>query len=101
MGSLVWKVMGAGSAILGAAIGQRVVNTGWRVATGEAPPDDPSHPEDVSWQQALAFSAATGLVVSASRVLATRKAAKYYTRSSGHLPPSMVKDDKKGASATA
>lgn len=98
MGSLVWRVMGTGAAVIGAAVGQRLVNAGWRAATGEAPPDDPNHPEDVSWKQALAFSALTGLVVNAGRVIATRKAAQYYTESAGHLPPSMVKDEPKDAS---
>lgn len=99
MGSLVWRVMGAGAAVLGAAVGQRLVGAGWRAATGEAPPDNPNHLDEVSWREAVAFSALTGLVVNAARVIATRKAAQYYTQSAGHLPPPMVKDDPQDAPA--
>jgi hypothetical protein len=93
MGSLVWKVLGTGSAMLAAAVAQRVVSTGWQVAAGKPAPDDPNHPDDSSWPEAVLFAALTGLAVGAARVAATRKAAQYYAKSTGHLPAAMAKDE--------
>lgn len=92
MGPLVWRVLGTGSAVLAAAVAQKLVGKGWEVSTGKPAPDDPSHPDEASWKEALLFAALTGLVVNAARVMATRKAAQYYAQSAGHLPESMRKD---------
>lgn len=91
MGPLVWKVLSTASAVLAAAVAQKIVSKGWVFATGKPAPEDPSHPEDSSWQEAVLFAALTGLAVNAARVAATRKAALYYAKSAGHLPASLAK----------
>jgi hypothetical protein len=37
----------------------------------------------------VAWAVLSGAVVGTARMLATRKAAEYYRRSTGHLPPKM------------
>ena len=37
----------------------------------------------------------TGVAVGLAKMLAQRRAASYYTRSTGHLPPELQKDDQK------
>ncbi len=91
MGPLVWKVLGTGSAVLAATVAQKLVSKGWEVAAGKPAPDDPTHIEDTTAKEALIFAAVTGLVVSAAKVMATRKAAAYYAKSAGHLPAAMQK----------
>ena len=91
MGSMVWKVLGTGSAVIAAAVAQKLVSKGWEISTGKPAPDDPTHPEDTSWQEAVLFAAITGLVVSAARVAAQRKAEQYYAQSAGHLPAALQK----------
>ena len=83
MGPMVWKVLGTGSAVLAATVAQKLVTKGWELASGKPAPDDPNHPEDTTWKEA----------VSAARVMATRKAAQYYAKSAGHLPAALVKAD--------
>ncbi|MBK8868754.1 MAG: DUF4235 domain-containing protein [Dermatophilaceae bacterium] len=91
MGPMVWRVIGTGSAVLAAAVAQKLVGKGWEFSTGKAAPDDPTHPDESTWQEAVLFAALTGLVVNAARVIATRKAAEYYQKSAGHLPEAMRK----------
>ena len=55
-----------------------------RVRQGSA--DRPGEVDETSWGEALLYGAILGLAVGAARVVAERKAAQYYRRSTGHLP---------------
>jgi hypothetical protein len=87
MGTLVWRVMGTGSAILAGVIANKIVRQIWMKAGRDEvlDPRDPRTP----WKDAVAFAALTGLAVGAARTVVTRKAARYYEKSSGHLPKPM------------
>jgi len=65
-----------------------VMTTTWKVATGKNPPANPEHP-DVSIAEAVAWAALSGLAVGLARMFASRRAANYYRRSTGHLPPNL------------
>jgi hypothetical protein len=88
MGATTWKLMGTGGAVLTGMLTKKVLTTGWEKATGNPPPANPESP-DVSWGEALAWAIVSGALVGVARMLATRKAADYYRRSTGHLPPEM------------
>ncbi len=90
MGALVWKILGTSAAIGAAAVANKLVTSGWTAATGKQPPTNPEDPE-VSWPEAVGWAVASGAVVGVARLLATRKAAAYYTRSAGHPPKSLQK----------
>jgi hypothetical protein len=87
MGTMVWRVMGTGSAILAGVVANKVVQQIWKHAGRDEilDPRDPRTP----WRDAVLFAALTGLAVGAARVVVTRKAAQYYAKSTGHLPPPM------------
>jgi hypothetical protein len=91
MGTLVWRVLGTGSAILAGIVANKLVQTIWKKAGRDAvmDPRDPRTP----WGDAVVFAALTGLAVGASRVIVTRKAARYYEKSAGHLPKPMREGD--------
>jgi hypothetical protein len=73
-------------ATLGATIAARKALTAtWKLSTGKQPPSNPEHP-DVSMGEAVAWAVASGVAVGLARMLASRKAADYYRRSTGHLP---------------
>jgi hypothetical protein len=42
---------------------------------------------------AIMFAAITGLAVGLARTIVTRKAARYYEKSAGHLPKAMQKGE--------
>jgi hypothetical protein len=88
MGKLVWKIMGTGAGRGADLMARRLVTTGWTVAVGKPPPGHASNSE-ASWPAAIGWAAASGALVGVARMVATRKAAAYYTKSAGHPPEAL------------
>lgn len=89
MGSLAWKVLGTGAAVLSAAVAERGITAAWRAATGTEPPVNPENP-DTRWAEAIGWALLSGAVIGLARLVATRKAAEYYRHSSGSLPKAVA-----------
>jgi hypothetical protein len=89
-GSKLWTVFSLGSALAAAAVAKKTLNTSWRAATGKNPPENPADPDVDVWEAVL-WAAISGTIVALARMLAQRKAAGYYQRSAGHLPPQLQK----------
>ncbi|WP_435741424.1 DUF4235 domain-containing protein [Nocardioides sp. SYSU DS0663] len=89
--SKVWSVFSLVSALGAAAMARKGLERAWRIATGRKPPENPADP-DVALREAVAWANATGTAVGVARMLAQRRAASYYTRSTGHLPPGLHPD---------
>ncbi|MDQ1626945.1 MAG: hypothetical protein QOI54_689 [Actinomycetota bacterium] len=83
-----WRIFGGVSAVFAGVAARKVLVKGWQLATGDDPPANPEAP-DTTWQEALGWALVSGAVMGVARMLATRKAASYYRRSTGHLPPGM------------
>jgi|SRR5687767_3988568 hypothetical protein len=90
--SKVWSIFSLAAALAAAAIAKKGLNTSWKAATGKNPPANPADPDVDVWEAVL-WAAVSGTFVGIARMLASRKAAHYYTKSTGHLPPDLVKDD--------
>lgn len=99
--SKLYSVFSLVAAIGAAAVAKKGLNTSWRAATGKNPPANPADP-DVSLAEAVMWAAVSGTLIGVARMLATRRAASYYARSTGHLPPQLQRDgqDAKNAPAT-
>ena len=91
--SKLWTVFSLVSALAAAAAARKGLNTSWKVATGKNPPENPADP-DVDVKEAIAWAVVSGVAIAVARMLAQRKAASYYARSTGHLPPGLKKGDK-------
>jgi len=85
VGSPAWKVLGTTAAVGAGILAKKLVTAGWKLGTGKEPPANPEDPE-VAWPEAIGWAVASGAVVGVARLLATRKAARYYTKSAGHRP---------------
>ena len=90
--SKVWSVFSLGAALGAATMAKKGLNTSWKAATGKNPPANPADPDVDIWE-AVTWAAVSGTLVALARMLATRKAANYYAKSTGHLPPGLQKDD--------
>jgi hypothetical protein len=99
-GSKVWSAFSLVSALAGAAVAKKALNTGWKAATGKKPPNNPADPDVQLWE-AVTWAAASGTFVAIARMLATRRAANYYLRSTGHLPLELRKDSEVAAEKAA
>lgn len=89
--SKVWTVFSLVSALGAATVAKKVLNKGWTAATGKTPPANPADPGVQIWEAVL-WAAVSGTLVALARMLATRKAAGYYAKSTGHLPPGVGDD---------
>ncbi len=87
-GSKIWSAYALGATTVAGLAARKALTTSWKVATGKQPPQNPAHP-DVSFGEAAAWATVSGVAVAMARMLASRKAADYYRRSTGHLPPNL------------
>ena len=92
-GSKVWTVFSLAAALGAAAVARKTIDSSWKAATGKNPPENPADPDVEIWE-AVTWAAVTGAFVAMARMLAQRRAAAYYTRSTGHLPPDLQRDGK-------
>ena len=89
--SKFYSAFSLAAALGAAAVAKKGLTTSWRAATGKNPPANPADP-DVDLWEAVLWAVASGTAVQLARMLAARKAAHYYERSTGHLPPGLGKD---------
>lgn len=87
-GRLAWKIMATGTALVAGVAAQKLVQTAWVKGTGNAPPRNPESP-DTTWAEAVSWAVFSGVVYGLARLLATRKLADYWQKSTGHLPPGL------------
>ena len=85
---LGWRVFGGLAAVLAGLVARRTLTTGWTKTVGDPPPANPESPS-TTWKQAVGWALLSGAVMGVARMLATRKAAAYWRRSTGHLPHGM------------
>lgn len=98
--SKVFSIFSVVAALGAASVAKKGLNTTWRAATGKNPPANPADP-DVSLAEAVMWAALSGTLIGVARMLATRRAAQYYTRSTGHLPPQLKADGQDASKAPA
>ena len=99
-GSKAWSIFSLAAALGAAAVAKKGITGTWRAATGKNPPANPADPDVDVWE-AVAWAAVSGTLIGLARMLATRKAAVYYTKSTGHLPPELQKDGQDADKADA
>jgi hypothetical protein len=97
--SKIWTLFSLGAALGAAAVSKKVINTSWKAATGKNPPANPADPDVDVWE-AVAWATVSGTFIALARMLAARKAAHYYARSTGHLPPGLEKDGQDASAPT-
>ena len=73
MGATTWKILGTGGAVLSGIAARKLLNTGWKAATGTPPPANPEHP-DVDWHEAVLWAVLSGAVIGVARIAAIQGA---------------------------
>jgi len=92
--SKVWTVFSLVAGLGAAALTRKLLDRSWKAAAGKNPPENPADP-DVSLGEAVLWASITGAAVALARMVAQRRAAHYYTRSTGHLPPGLRAGDER------
>ena len=83
-----WKLMSRFTDKASGAAGTKLVGASWRAATGKNPPSTPDSPH-VSLRESIAWTVLSTAGVAVVKSLATRRAASYFERSTGALPPAL------------
>lgn len=80
-----WKITSAIAGVAAGFVARKVVKRTWEMATGEDAPDSPEDPR-LTWGQAIAFAAVSGVVMEVVRTVAARGAGQYYANKTGLGP---------------
>jgi hypothetical protein len=89
-GKKTWKLLGNTASLVAGIATTKALNATWKTATGKEPPTKPESPE-IGNREALAWAALSGAAMGLARMYATRRAASYWVKSFGTLPPGMSK----------
>jgi hypothetical protein len=89
--SRVWSLMALASGLGAARVTNLALNKFWKSSTKRNPPTNPADP-DVDLWEAVTWSALTGAMMALGKMFAQRRAAHYYVKSTGQLPPQLSKD---------
>lgn len=88
MEKTVWKLAATGAAVLASVVVRNLLMAVWRGVAKNEPPNNPADPA-TGWGEALAWTAATGLVIGVARMVASRGAAAGWRKATGSLPPGL------------
>jgi hypothetical protein len=97
-GKQAWKLLGSTSALLAGVATARALDATWRTATGRRPPTKPESPA-IAGREALLWAALSGMAIGVAKTYATRRAAQYWVKSTGALPPGMSVEEMAGKRA--
>lgn len=86
--SRAYTLLGLAATLGATMLARKAMATTWRLSTGKEPPTNPEHP-DVSMGEAVVWAMSSGVAVGVARMLAGRKVADYYRRSTGRLPANL------------
>ena len=81
---LVWSLAASAAAVAAAGLAKRLLTKGWVAKRGKVP-GNPVNGE-TSWGEAMAWAAASGVVLGVVRLLAQRGVAEIFQRQRGVVP---------------
>lgn len=82
----LWQIAAGGAAILAGMATRKAIQQGWRYAKKCEPPNNPDA-KDVTWTDAIIWTALSGAAVGVSRMLITRSASLSLNKFSSLEPP--------------
>ena len=85
---IMWAGVAAGTAALASIAVRQGMHAGWRAVKGEEPPRNPIS-SDVTWADAILYTAGVGLVVGVSRMVVQRAVAGYWKDKKHRKPPKL------------
>ena len=88
---LLYKLLGPAMAIPAGIVVKKAADSAWLAVRGYPPPKNPAAP-GVTWPDALAWSAVSGMLYASGRLVAARGAAAVYRKLTGHLPAGVNTD---------
>lgn len=84
--SLSWTVASALSLLVSGAVAEKAVAVGWKAVTGKPAPKDEDQVLSYRLGEVVAFAVISGAVMTLTRQLTLRQAAKIHARRGGVVP---------------
>lgn len=81
---LLWSLAASAAAVAAAGLAKRLLTKGWVAKRGKVPGNPVKG--DTSWGEAMAWAAASGVVLGVVRLLAQRGVAEIFQRQRGTVP---------------
>lgn len=94
MGSLVWKLVTIGVGVAATKTAAAISENGWKKATGKPAPGGKYDPK-VTPMEAAIYALVAAAVGQGVRAFAETKAVNYYTKTAGHPPKAIQKQQQK------
>jgi uncharacterized protein DUF4235 len=93
-GKRAWKLISTAIPLASGIATTKALDATWRTATGRKPPTKPENPA-ITHREALLWAALSGMALGVAKTYVTRRAAIYWVRSFGRVPPGMDEPDAK------
>jgi hypothetical protein len=93
-GKRAWKLISTAIPLASGFAVTKALDTTWRTATGRKPPTKPENPA-ITHREALLWAGLSGMALGIAKTYVTRRAAIYWVRSFGRVPPGMDEPDEK------
>ena len=78
-----WKLVLAAFTIVVGLAANKAVTTAWKLGSGGKPPKG----NEAGYAEVVTWAVASGGAAAAAKLFAERRAARYWLKSTGHLPP--------------
>jgi hypothetical protein len=78
-----WKLVLAAFTIVVGLLANKAVTTAWKLGSGGKPPKG----NEAGYAEVVTWAVASGGAAAAAKLFAERRAAQYWLKSTGHLPP--------------
>lgn len=85
-----WILVASAASTVAAPLAERALAAAWRGMAGEDPPEH-AEEHDVDWGRAVAWAAASALVVAVAQMVARRGAGVVWEQVTGSRPPAPKK----------
>jgi hypothetical protein len=93
-GKRAWKLISTAFPLAAGFATTRALDATWKTATGRKPPTKPENPA-ITHREALLWAGLSGMALGVAKTYVTRRAAVYWVRSFGRVPPGMDEADER------
>lgn len=87
-----WKLVLTVFTIAVSLVTRKAVTSAWKLGSGRKPPQDPRAPES-GYAEVIGWAVASGAAAAFAKRFAERRAAQYWEKSTGTLPPGYEQRD--------
>ncbi len=94
-----WKLVLMVFTLVLQMVTRKAITSAWKLGSGRRPPKDPTAP-DAGYAEVVGWAVASGATAAVAKRFAEQRAAKYWEKSTGTLPPGYDERDSAGQASS-